>query len=395
MTEQLVQQLAQMVKEVGGRAMFNGGCVRDEFLGLQSKDIDIEVYGVPVERLEILLSAFGRGVATVGKSFAVYKLGQDIDVSLPRREKKTGKGHKGFTVEADPYMSFEEACSRRDFTVNAILKDAITGEIVDPYNGVRDIEARLLSVVSTKSFQEDSLRVLRLAQFASRLGFNIGVETRALAVETDLSDLPKERVWMELEKMFLKSKDVSVGVQYLIDLKIAEKLFPSLTRVNRDALRLARHFMNDLSNPEKLVVYLSILFRDNYMGNLLEEFGVTSVDGYNVKETVENLVMTAPIPSDKDYILCRMAEKGVKMKLASRVFYACGYPSADDFADAIERLGITEKPVEPIFMGRHLIELGFTPSSDFGAILSDVYERQIKGELTTLEEAKAYVLASH
>src|SRR5690606_24618694 len=117
---------------------------------------------------------------TVGEAFAVYKLGPDLDVSLPRRERKSGRGHRGFVIEGDPDMSFEEACSRRDFTVNAILKDPLTGEIVDPFGGREDIGRKLLRHVSTETFAEDSLRVLRAAQFAARLEFDIAPETAEL-----------------------------------------------------------------------------------------------------------------------------------------------------------------------------------------------------------------------
>ena len=98
----------------GGRALIVGGWVRDELLGRRSKDLDLEVFGLPADRLRPLLETFGR-VDTVGESFTVYKLGA-IDVSLPRRESKIGRGHKGFAVEGDPTLSSTEAARRRDFT---------------------------------------------------------------------------------------------------------------------------------------------------------------------------------------------------------------------------------------------------------------------------------------
>src|ERR1044072_1165427 len=136
-------------------------------MGLQTKDWDVEVYGVAPERLREILDSFGE-VNVVGEAFTVYKLGNDLDVSLPRRERKVGKGHRGFVVEGDPGMSFEEACARRDFTINAILKDPLTNEIVDPKGGREDLEKKLLRHVSSETFAEDSLRVLRAAQFAAR-----------------------------------------------------------------------------------------------------------------------------------------------------------------------------------------------------------------------------------
>ena len=132
-TPQTITELAKSVKENGGRAMLVGGCVRDELMGVESKEWDIEVYGIRPDRLKPILEALGE-VNVVGECFTVYKVGQDLDVSLPRRERKIARGHKGFVVEGDPDMSFEEASKRRDFACNSILKDVLTGEIIDCFN---------------------------------------------------------------------------------------------------------------------------------------------------------------------------------------------------------------------------------------------------------------------
>jgi tRNA nucleotidyltransferase (CCA-adding enzyme) len=195
-----VLALARAVSMAGGRAMLNGGCVRDPLLTppQQTKDWDIEVYGVEPEKLREIVSKFGE-VNVVGEAFAVYKVGRHLDVSLPRRERKAGTGHRGFIVEGDPWMSFEEACRRRDFTINAILHDPLTGETVDPYDGRGDIERRVLRMVSRETFADDSLRVLRAAQFAARFQFEVEAETAELCSKIDVADLPRERVWGELE----------------------------------------------------------------------------------------------------------------------------------------------------------------------------------------------------
>src|SRR5918912_1770480 len=140
--------LARAVKDEGGRALLVGGCVRDALLGRQPKDWDVEVYGVAPAHLRALLEKFGR-VDAVGEAFTVYKLGRDVDVSLPRRERKRGRGHRGFVIEGDPAMSFEEAARRRDFTINAILQDPLTEEIIDPFDGRRDIDQGVLRAVSS------------------------------------------------------------------------------------------------------------------------------------------------------------------------------------------------------------------------------------------------------
>src|SRR5476649_2707166 len=192
-TPQQTVAIATAVREAGGRALIVGGWVRDQLLGLPaSSNVDLEVVGVPGDRLRALLETFGR-VEAVGESFQVYKIGA-IDVSLPRRDSKAGRGHRGFVVEGDPDMSIEDAARRRDFTVNAISWDPLTGDYFDPFDGRADLERRLLRVVDPRTFPDDSLRVLRAVQFAARFGFALDEETRALCREIPLDDLPAERI---------------------------------------------------------------------------------------------------------------------------------------------------------------------------------------------------------
>jgi len=199
-----VLSLARAIHDAGGRALLVGGCVRDELMGKQPKDWDLEAYGLDAARVREILDQFG-SVNVVGESFTVYKLGSDLDVSIPRRERKSGRGHKGFVIEGDPAMSVAEATRRRDFTINAILQDPLTGELIDPYGGQRDLQQRMLRAVSTETFAEDSLRVLRAAQFAARFEFDVSPETVELCRGIDLSDLPAERIWGEMEKLLLQA----------------------------------------------------------------------------------------------------------------------------------------------------------------------------------------------
>src|SRR5882762_5370077 len=161
-----ILDLAKAVREAGGRALLVGGCVRDELMGRQPKDWDLEVYGIEPARLRELLDKFGE-VNVVGEAFTVYKLGAHLDVS-PRRERKSGHGHRAFVIEGDPSMTIEDATRRRDFTINAILLDPLTSEVIDPFRGQADLENGVLRAVSVETFAEDSLRVLRAAQFAAR-----------------------------------------------------------------------------------------------------------------------------------------------------------------------------------------------------------------------------------
>src|SRR5262245_53493022 len=213
-----VIKLCQAVRSAGGRALFVGGCVRDFIRGFEIVDYDVEVYGIEASQLRELLEAQGR-VDAVGEAFTVYKVKlRDeqqrlvVDVSIPRRESKTGRGHRGFVVTGDPGMSYEEAARRRDFTINAIMYDPLADEYLDPYGGRDDLQRQLIRIVDPRTFIEDSLRVLRAMQFASRFEFRIDAATVALCRGIDLSDLPAERIWAEVEKWLMQSRRPALGL---------------------------------------------------------------------------------------------------------------------------------------------------------------------------------------
>ncbi|HMY73002.1 MAG TPA: tRNA nucleotidyltransferase, partial [Blastocatellia bacterium] len=195
MISEAVLQLCRAVQQAGGRALLVGGWVRDFARGVPNVDYDIEVYNLEAAALRALLDRLGK-VDAVGEAFTVYKVrlretGRKsfvVDVSLPRRESKTGRGHRGFVVEGDPQMSFAEAARRRDFTINAMMYDPLVGEYIDIYGGREDLKRRIIRVVDPGTFIEDSLRVLRAMQFAARFDFAIDPATVALCRSIDLSD---------------------------------------------------------------------------------------------------------------------------------------------------------------------------------------------------------------
>lgn len=223
---EIAEKLAADVNANQGRAYYVGGFVRDSILGRENKDIDLEIHGIKPVLLEHLLSKYG-DVNLVGKSFGVYKLG-NLDIALPRREKKDGYGHTGFSVETDPYMSTTEACRRRDFTMNAVMQDVLSGEYVDPYDGIFDIQSGIIRHVDDDSFVEDSLRVFRAAQFAARFGFMIAPDTMELCKKVDVRDLPIERIKYETDKALLKSDKPSVYFQILDRMGNLDVYFPEI-----------------------------------------------------------------------------------------------------------------------------------------------------------------------
>ena len=224
--DQDARRVALAIREAGGRALCVGGFVRDRVLGQGSEDLDLEVFGIPEDHLRALLTTLGR-VEPVGQAFPVYKLGQ-IDVSLPRRESKSGRGHKGFIVEGDPSMSFDEAARRRDFTINAIGWDPLTDEYLDPFGGRADLEKRLLRVVDRVTFGDDSLRVLRALQFAARFELTVDPDTADICRAIPLDDLPAERIWGEFEKLLLKAHRPSIGFALARELGVIERILPEM-----------------------------------------------------------------------------------------------------------------------------------------------------------------------
>ena len=204
------KQIAQLVKEKGGRTFYVGGYVRDKLLNRENKDVDIEIHGINKEQLQDILKQVGDPIS-YGKSFGVYSLkGYDIDIALPRSEKAIGKGHKDFKIDVDPFIGYKQAARRRDITINALMQDVLTDEILDYYNGLDDLKNKIIRQVDSSTFIEDPLRVLRVAQFASRFEFEVAQETIELCKTIDLSFLSKERVEEELRKCLLKGKKPSI-----------------------------------------------------------------------------------------------------------------------------------------------------------------------------------------
>lgn len=213
--EQL-QSILGAIEDAGGRALIVGGAVRDMLMGQDAKDLDIEVYGLDVDRLIGVLARFGR-VDAVGRSFGVLKMrlpdGRELDVSLPRRE--SAAGARGALGAPDPAMTPREAAARRDFTWNALALNP-AGELLDFFGGAADLRAGIIRHTSA-AFGEDPLRVLRAMQFAARFDMRLAPETVTLC-RTLLPlapDLAIERVWGEWLKWAIKGKRPSAGLRVL------------------------------------------------------------------------------------------------------------------------------------------------------------------------------------
>jgi tRNA nucleotidyltransferase (CCA-adding enzyme) len=449
-----VVRLAGAVRDAGGRALLVGGCVRDLLMSIEPKDWDLEVYGIEPASLRALLDQFGP-VNVVGEAFTVYKLGPDLDVSLPRRERKAGRGHRAFVIEGDPSMSIEDAARRRDFTVNAILQDPLTGEIIDPFGGQEDIDNRILRAVSVDTFAEDSLRVLRAAQLAARFDLTIQPETVLLCRGIDLGDLPAERIWGEMEKLLLRSRQPYQGLQWLAALGATNQLFPEIEMLSgcpQDpewhpegdvevhtylTVNRARELIDDLPYPKQVTVMLAAVAHDfgkpatteflegRWRSRGHEEAGVSpteqfldrlnihTLDGYDVRAQVIALVREHLKPGEffkkreevGDGAFRRLARK-CELDLLYRVAKADSlgrnaewvprekwYDAAAQewFIERARKLEVEQQPPAPILLGRHLLEMGLQPGPRVGEITRAVYEMQLDGRVQTLADAREIV----
>jgi tRNA nucleotidyltransferase (CCA-adding enzyme) len=464
---QQVLKICEAVRAAGGRAVLVGGSVRDRLLGVESKDFDIEVYGIEAARLRSVLESIAR-VNTVGEHFSVYKLvfqhraesaavdapsselevrnneRVEIDVSIPRRESKSGHGHRGFVIEGDPAMTFAEAARRRDFTINAVMYDPLAGETIDPYGGAEDFKRRMLRAVAADTFVEDSLRVLRAVQLAARFEMTVEPETAELCRSIDLSDLPSERIWGEIEKLLLLAERPSIGLRTALELGVLDKLFPEIgalvefegderfnasagalthTKLSLDeAVRLA----GELSKPERVAVMLATLCHElgepiaaklgdrqsidqaelsvEPARSVMKTLGLHTLAGYDVRSQVLSLVHERLKPiqfyasrdevSDGDF---RRLSQRVDIDLLYRVAKACALARAgssssiaeDWFIERTRKLGVEHGPPAPLLLGRHLIEAGYRPGPEMGRVLRLVYELQLDGKVTTLDEGLA------
>jgi len=444
------RRIAVAAREAGGRALVVGGWVRDRLRGHAGKDIDIEVFGVPQDRLAALLAPIGR-VEAVGRSFPVFKLipatpGQgEVDVALPRRESKQGRGHTGFEVHGDPEMTIADAARRRDFTINAIAWDPLTDAYEDPYEGRADLERRCLRAVDQTRFADDSLRVLRAVQFAARFEFALDEPTAALCRSLPLDDLPAERIWGELEKLLLQAERPSLGFQLARDLGVIERLLPEMMPLvgceqepewhpegdvwthTLMVIDQARRLNGDLDRARLATVMLGAVCHD--LGKpsttarvdgrirsldheqagvaptltLLDRLNMHSIDGFDVRGQVVGLVAHHLKPGAfrkagnvGDGAFRRLAQK-VDLELLARLARAdclgrtgtfdCS--AMDWFLDRARALGVEHRPPAPLLLGRHVLALGLAPGPRVGQILAAVYERQLDGEVTSVDQAIA------
>ena len=441
-----VLEIARIVRNAGGRAFLVGGCVRDGLMSKSgAKDFDIEVFGLAPDVLRAALERRFR-LDLVGISFGVLKIhGHDIDVSLPRRESKRGTGHKGFLVDSDPMMSVKDAASRRDFTVNAIYRDPLTGEYEDPWGGMADISAGILRHVSEK-FAEDPLRVLRGMQFSARFGFRPSQSTIELCRTMSMENLPSERLMEEWRKFILKGVWMSKGMNFLRQTGWV-RYFPELAKLIGCRQDPQWHPEGDVWNHtcfcldafaaghdrcrddhENLVVGLAVLCHDfgkpyctrydpvrkriRSLGHDVQ--GEKPTLSFLKRLTNEDRILKEVPPLVKYHMLPYAMWKGkardsairrlaLKVGSIERLVRVCaadeaGRPPLPAGAEELDwlsreaaRLQVRDAIPKPIMQGRDLIALGMKSGVEFGAILKKCFEAQLDGTFCDHEGGVKYL----
>jgi tRNA nucleotidyltransferase (CCA-adding enzyme) len=436
------QRIGRRVREAGGRAFLVGGSVRDALLRRPVEELDIEVFGLEPRRLRAVLEQEW-GVDEVGESFAVLKLRRiAIDVSLPRRERKTGSSHRDFEVDADPWMSIPDAARRRDFTINSMLVDLETLELEDPFGGRGDLDRRVLRHTSER-FAEDPLRVLRGMQLVARFALEPAPETVVLCRRIPLEGLPPERLFDEWRKLLLQGIEISRGLEFLRDTGWV-RYFPELERLigcpqdpqwhpEGDVWIHTLHVMDAFARErvgdswEDLVVGFACLCHDfgkpattSRDGERIRSIGHEAAGEWPTREFLERLTRQSALHEEvvplvrhhlkprqlydanaSDAAVRRLANKVGRIDRLARVARADAggrppLPADDDAAGTwllarAQGLALADHKPTPLVKGRHLVERGLQPGPDFGPILERCFEAQLDGAFATLGDGLAYL----
>jgi len=445
-----LRRLLESLRSAGGRPFLVGGAVRDALLNLRVKDYDVEVYGLSVDALKDVLARAGR-VNAVGEAFTVFKLSGlegvagDVDVSRPRRDSKVGPGHRGIAVHGDPGLSPEEAARRRDFTVNALLFDPFADELLDFFGGRRDLDTRVLRAVDPSRFGDDPLRALRAVQLAARYEMAVEPETARLCASMPLAELPPERIFGEVEKLLLKAGRPSLGLRLLREWGLLSQVAPELLPLADTpqdpqwhpegdvwthtllAMDQAAPLVADLDRPRALTVMLATLchdlgkasttrFEDGRLRSrgheeaglgptttLLDRWNVHTRLGYDVRGQVLALVANHLKPGQlyddrervSDGAIRRLAAKCEPTLLYLVARADClgrtgDFPpvAMEWFLARVRQLDVAERPPEPLLKGRDVVALGVAPGPEVGRIVREVYDRQLDGAVTTVEQAR-------
>ena len=438
----ITEELSKLFYKNGGNLLLVGGSVRDLFMGISPHELDFEARGLCLDQIKKLLSQKFR-CDEVGKAFGVLRIkGFPIEIALPRTEKKSGIGHKGFDVEIDPDLPFEKAVQRRDFTINAMAFDPLERVLLDPCNGSEDLRNRILRHVGP-AFMEDPLRVLRGMQFIARFDLSPTQETVDVCKSMNMENLASERIFEEWKKLILKGKNITGGLNFLKDTGW-DQYFPELSALigckqdpkwhpEGDVWVHTLHCMDAFARErtgeewEDLVVGFGVLCHDlgkplttkigddgRIRSPLHEPKGEAPTRSFlsrmtnqmDLQEQVVPLVRRHLTPrtfyKDKasDGAIRRLANKVKRIDRLVRVASADikgRPPREDDFPEGpwlikrAEELEVKHSEPKAIILGRHLIERGLSPGPEFSPILAQCFEEQLDGTFKDLDGGLSFL----
>ncbi len=390
----VLNDLLLSLVDSGANPIFVGGYVRDALLKVESKDIDIEVHGVDsLESLIVLLEKFG-DINSVGKSFGVLKLNLEeleIDFSLPRRDNKIGAGHTGFKIEIAPELSFKEAARRRDFTINALGFEYKSRTLLDPFNGVDDLNHSILREVDKKHFAEDPLRVYRAVQFTSRFELTLSPSLNTLCQDMIarqlLQELPQERIYEEYKKLLLKSNRPSLGIKLLEEFSLLG--FQSSKNILEALDQLAQ---NKKHNKSLELMFGALLFSHPNPTKFLSHF---SRDKKRIDSVVLLIKMAKEIQTYThidNYLVNNLSTKiNISLLLELTASLNLTPSTTEQIRQRATILKVLETPPTPLIQGRDLIKLELKPSKVFKEILNICYKAQLEEKFDNYSDAFTYM----
>ncbi len=443
----IVKKIVEEIDKNGGRVLLVGGAVRDLLLGLQTKDLDIEVHSLTIDQLHQILKQFGE-VSLVGKAFGVLRLhGLDIDWSLPRAD-SAGRHPK---VIIDPHMSITDAFKRRDLTINAMGIDLKTHELIDPWGGQEDIKKGILRAPDATLFVEDPLRLFRVMQFIGRFNMQPDKQLNQICVTMSLKGISVERIESEFDKLLLKSKRPSLGIRWLLEIGRLHEIFPELAATIGVQQEFDWHPEGDVfehsmqsidaaaalsydSDQEKLIALYATLCHD--LGKVTttekidgrwrsfghEDAGVPLAKSMLKRLTRRIELIDAVAKLVKHHMdpgqfiengakapaykrLARKLAPEVTIQLLAQVALAdkrgrnpsssvpltTDVPEIKEFLKNAEHLAVVYKPEDPVLLGRDLAGI-IEPGPKMGALLKRAYEIQIDEGIKDKQELLKRIL---
>jgi tRNA nucleotidyltransferase/poly(A) polymerase len=378
-------ELCFSIKQAGGIAYLVGGIVRDHVLCLPPKDIDIEVHQLDTEHLLSILKQYGSPKG-VGKSFGIWKLKineDEIDVSIPQ-DRKSGDLIAGLT----------ESCRRRDLRINSIAYDPTTENYHDPFNGLTDINNKILQATDPKYFEQDPLRVFRVAQFAARFQFSVAPALINLCQQQDISDVASERVLSEFEKCWIKSNHPSIGIEYLIQFQAIEKYFPTWPGIDDPtvlkSVDIGKQFCTKLLGWN-MGLFWSILLQqcsEIQALTIMERLKIFTYHSFNVREAVlTSLKHTQSLSTEESVVVRNHASEDFRLDFLCAISMII-FPTGQGNKNLLQaqKEGIDRHPLPKLVQGRDLLPYQIT-GRDIGECLRFVRQGQLNGTIHTKQEA--------